>query len=375
MTPSGTATATCCSVRSPSASARRSAPTARSPGSVGTSSRSSARGAGPTTRSSWPPRLGEVLGAAFEVDGVVLDVQASIGVALFPDHGSSVETLLQKADVAMYRAKETRQGLALYEERHDHNSPAKLALTAELRNAVDTDEILIHYQPELDLRTGEVNAVEALVRWDHPGAGVLAPSSFVRLAEQANLIKPLTHRVIELALAQVARLAPPGSRPHRGGQHLTPGPRRPQLHRSCRRRAARCRRPPGRLKLEVTESTLMADPFAARAVLRELEGLGVEISIDDFGTGYSSLAYLADLPVSEVKIDRSFVSRMAHRVRRADHRQLDHRPRSPSGPARGRRRGRRPLAAAPAQPSRLRRRPGLRDQPAPAGRGLLSLAD
>jgi diguanylate cyclase (GGDEF)-like protein len=255
-------------------------------------------------------RLGEVLGAAFEVDGVVLDVQASIGVALFPDHGGTVEALLQKADVAMYRAKETRRGLALYEERHDHNSPARLALTAELRNAVDTDEILIHFQPELDLRIGAVTAVEALVRWDHPGAGVLAPSSFVKLAEQANLIKPLTHRVIELALGQAAAW-------RRLGHDLTVAVNiSPQVlvdrsftdHVVGALHAAGV--PPGRLKLEVTESTLMADPFVARSVLRELDGLGVEISIDDFGTGYSSLAYLAELPVSEVKIDRSFVSRM-----------------------------------------------------------------
>ena len=200
---------------------------------------------------------------------------------------------------------------ALYEERHDHNSPAKLALTAELRNAVETDEILIHFQPELDLHAGEVNAVEALVRWDHPGAGVLAPSSFVKLAEQANLIKPLTHRVIELALEQVSAW-------HRRGHDLTVAVNiSPQVlvDRSFTDHVVGALHtagvPPGRLKLEVTESTLMADPFAARTVLRELDELGVEISIDDFGTGYSSLAYLADLPVTEVKIDRSFVSRMA----------------------------------------------------------------
>ena len=125
-------------------------------------------------------RLGRAsLGAAFELEAMVVDVQASIGVALFPEHGAGVETLLQKADVAMYRAKETRQGLALYDERHDHNSPAKLALTAELRNAVETDEIVVWFQPELDLRTGEVIAVEALVRWEHPGAGRARAERFV----------------------------------------------------------------------------------------------------------------------------------------------------------------------------------------------------
>ena len=107
---------------------------------------------------------------------MVVDVQASVGIALFPEHGHGVETLLQKADVAMYRAKETRSDVALYDERHDHHSPAKLALTAELRTAVDSEEIVLWYQPELDLRTREVMAVEALVRWDHPRLGVLPPS-------------------------------------------------------------------------------------------------------------------------------------------------------------------------------------------------------
>lgn len=256
-------------------------------------------------------RLGEVLGATFELDGMILDVQASIGIALFPDHGTGVETLLQKADVAMYCAKEARLGLALYEERHDHNNPAKLALTAELRTAVDGDEILVYFQPQLDLRAGEVTGVEALVRWDHPGAGVLAPSSFVKLAEQANLIKPLTHRVLRLALEQVAAWS------CLGHDLIVAVNISPQVlvDRSFTDHVLGALHgagvPPARLKLEVTESTLMADPITARAVLQELELLGVEISIDDFGTGYSSLAYLADLPASEVKIDRSFVSRMA----------------------------------------------------------------
>ena len=256
-------------------------------------------------------RLGGALSGTFELEEMVIDVQASVGIALFPDHGCDVEALLQKADVAMYRAKETRSGMALYEERHDHHSPARLALTAELRTAVATEEIVVWYQPELDLRTGEVTAVEALVRWDHPGAGVLAPSAFIRLAEQANLIKPLTHRVMRVALAQIAEW-----RAH--GLDLTVAVNiSPQVlvDRSFTAFVIAALDdagvPPARLKLEVTEGALMADPVTARTVLQELERLGIEIAIDDFGTGYSSLAYLADLPVSEVKIDRSFVSRMA----------------------------------------------------------------
>ncbi|MGZ4243299.1 MAG: putative bifunctional diguanylate cyclase/phosphodiesterase [Solirubrobacteraceae bacterium] len=255
-------------------------------------------------------RIAEALRDPFELDEMVVDVQASVGIALFPEHGHGVETLLQKADVAMYRAKETRSNVALYDERHDHHSPAKLTLTAELRTAVAGEEIVLWYQPELDLRTREVMAVEALVRWDHPRLGVLPPSSFVRMAEATNLIKPLTQRVMEVALLQVADWHAIGLdlsvAVNISAQVLVDQSFTQQVVAALRRTGV----PPHRLKLEVTESALMSDPITARTVLRELEALGCEISIDDFGTGYSSLAYLADLPVSEVKIDRSFVSRM-----------------------------------------------------------------
>jgi diguanylate cyclase (GGDEF)-like protein len=254
--------------------------------------------------------IAESLREPFELEQMVVDVQASVGIALFPEHGRGVETLLQKADVAMYRAKETRQDIALYDERHDHHSPAKLALTAELRTAMGSEEILLWYQPELDLATREVVAVEALVRWDHPRLGVLPPSSFVRMAEATNLIKPLTQHVMEIALLQLADWQAMGLAlsvaVNISPQVLVDQSFTDQVVSALRAAGVS----PDRLKLEVTESALMSDPVTARTVLRQLESLGIEISIDDFGTGYSSLAYLADLPVSEVKIDRSFVSRM-----------------------------------------------------------------
>jgi diguanylate cyclase (GGDEF)-like protein len=256
-------------------------------------------------------RIADALRDPFELEEMVVDVQASVGIALFPEHGHGVEVLLQKADVAMYRAKETRSNVALYDERHDHHSPAKLALTAELRTAVDSEEIVLWYQPELDLRTREVMAVEALVRWDHPRLGVLPPSSFVRMAEATNLIKPLTQRVMEVALLQVADWHAMGLEiavaVNISAQVLVDQSFTQQVVAALRRTGVA----PQHLKLEVTETALMSDPVTARTVLRELEALGCEISIDDFGTGYSSLAYLADLPVAEVKIDRSFVSRMS----------------------------------------------------------------
>ena len=248
---------------------------------------------------------------SFQLDDLVVDVQASVGIAVFPDHGTAIETLLQKADVAMYRAKETRSAFALYDEQHDDHSPAKLALTGKLRRAVEGEEIVVWYQPELDLQTQRVIAVEALVRWEHPQLGLLMPSSFVGMAEHTNLIKPLTQRVIDLSLLQLARWNTVGIdvavAVNISAHVLVDNGFVDSVLTSLSSAGVA----PSKLKLEVTESTLMVDPVQARNVLQELSGHGLAISIDDFGTGYSSLAYLANLPVSEVKIDRSFVSRMA----------------------------------------------------------------
>jgi len=256
-------------------------------------------------------RLAHSLREPFELEQMVVDTQASIGVALFPGDGDGIETLLQKADVAMYQAKEKRTEVALYDERHDHHSPAKLALTVELRAALDREEIVVWYQPVLDLRTEKILAVEALVRWEHPQLGLLLPTSFVNMAEHTNIIKPLTHKVIELSLAQVTEWRKLGFdiavAVNISAQVLVEDDFTERVLLALEEADI----PPSRLKLEVTESTLMADPVVARSVLQRLDQSGVEISIDDFGTGYSSLAYLADLPVSEVKIDQSFVGRMA----------------------------------------------------------------
>jgi diguanylate cyclase (GGDEF)-like protein len=256
-------------------------------------------------------RLAHSLREPFELEQMVVDTRASIGIALFPGDGDGIDVLLQKADVAMYRAKEEHTGVALYDERHDHHSPAKLALTVELRAALDRDEIVVWYQPVLDLRTERVLAVEALVRWEHPQLGLLMPTSFVNMSEHTNLIKPLTQKVIELSLAQVARWRALGFdiavAVNISAQVLVDDDFTERVLLAL----AQAGVPPSSLKLEVTESTLMADPVVARSVLEKLDQSGVEISIDDFGTGYSSLSYLADLPVSEVKIDQSFVGRMA----------------------------------------------------------------
>ena len=255
-------------------------------------------------------RVADSLREPFALEEVVVDVQASIGIASFPADAGDVTTLLQRADVAMYRAKETRASFSLYDERHDHHSLSKLALTSDLRAAIDAGEVVAYYQPELDLRTGEVFAIEALVRWQHPQQGLLAPDAFLDVAEHTNLIKPLTERVLQLALAQVARCDALGVPITVAVNISTPvliDERFIGLVTAALRTAGVS---PAQLKLEVTESTLMADPKTTRSILQRLHEMGIAISIDDFGTGYSSLAYLADLPVSEIKIDRSFVGRM-----------------------------------------------------------------
>ena len=255
-------------------------------------------------------RVANSLRAPFELEQIVVDVQGSVGIALAPVDGTDVETLLQKADVAMYRAKETHTDVALYEEAYDHHSPAKLALTADLRAAVSNEELVLWYQPILDLGTREISAVEALVRWQHPDLGLLLPGSFIDMAEHTNLIKPLTRRVLELALGQIAQWNEMGINlrvaVNASARVLMENDFSSQVLSALEKAGVA----PTQLKLEVTESALMVDPQTARSVLLELDRLGVEISIDDFGTGYSSLAYLSGLPVSEVKIDRSFVSRM-----------------------------------------------------------------
>jgi diguanylate cyclase (GGDEF)-like protein len=258
-------------------------------------------------------RVADCLRGPFELEQISVDVQASVGISMFPEDADHVETLLQKADVAMYQAKSTRKDVAVYDERCDNHSPSKLALTADLRAGLQDDQIVAWYQPALDLRSGQVFSVEALVRWEHPRLGLLPPAAFLEMTEHTNLIKPLTHRVLDVALLQAATWRELGIELTMA-VNVSPGvlidEQFPSQVLDALRRAGV---PPAQLKLEVTESALMSDPEVAHEVLLELSKLGIQISIDDFGTGYSSLAYLADLPVSEVKIDRSFVGRMGSR--------------------------------------------------------------
>ncbi len=255
-------------------------------------------------------RVVTALSASFLLDEVSVDVEVSIGIAMSPCHGTTFDELLQHADIAMYAAKTAGNGYATYSPDGDHASTQKLALLGQLRQALQPpSQLRLHYQPKADLVTGEVVGVEALARWQHPSRGLLPPSEFIPLAERTGLISPLTSEVLRQALGQVhcwnaagLRLPVSVNISTRSLDEDLPGLVRRLLYEN--------RVPAGQLQLEITESALMVDTDRAIAVLTRLRALGVGLSLDDFGTGYSSMAYLKELPVQEIKIDRSFITGM-----------------------------------------------------------------
>ncbi len=259
------------------------------------------------------------LDAPLQVEGLLLRVGASIGGVLAPAHGLEGDTLLRRADVAMYVAKRLRRGYALYEPAQDQHSPERLALGGALRDAIERGALALHYQPQVDLASGRVTGVEALVRWPHPdpAQGLIPPDRFIPLAEQTGLIAPLTDWVLAEAIRQCRAW-------QRAGHLLAVSVNLSMwnLHDVTlpERVAALLREhgvAPAWLRLELTESALMAEPERAMGVLARLSGLGVGLAVDDFGSGYSSLAYLKTLPVDELKIDKGFVREMATDARDA----------------------------------------------------------
>ena len=255
--------------------------------------------------------VAESLRAPFEIEDVSLDGEASIGVVLYPQDGADSDTLLRHGEVAMYRAKSRQADYARYSAEHDHHSPARLGLIGELRGAIESGQLVLHYQPKVDLQSGRIAGCEALVRWEHPELGLLRPGAFVPMAESTSLIRPLTRRVLEQALADVDAWGARGVELSVAVNLSARCLNDPAFPTTVRELLAAARVPPARLALELTESAIMADPALTAAVLDELHRMGVALSVDDFGTGYSSLAYLQQLPVEEIKIDRSFVMAMA----------------------------------------------------------------
>ena len=242
----------------------------------------------------------------FPVGDLRVHVDASVGVALAPS-GTDSDALMRRADVAMYRAKAERTGVELYERSQDRNTPGRLRLGGELREAVGTDQIVVHFQPQADPRTGDVLGAEALVRWAHPQRGLLPPGTFLPLAVHGGIIGPLAEQVLELALREAATWRAAGHRLSVSVNLAAPNVVDTALPDKLDRLLASCGVPADALTLEVTEDIVMADPPRAIAVLEALRERGVRLSLDDFGTGHSSLTKLKRLPVEELKIDRAFV--------------------------------------------------------------------
>jgi diguanylate cyclase (GGDEF)-like protein/PAS domain S-box-containing protein len=239
-----------------------------------------------------------------------LSVEGSIGIALFPGDGADADTLLRRADAAMYQAKEEKLGWAFFAGEAEHKDPTRLTLVGELRRAIEERELTLHYQPQAVLASGEVHSVEALLRWRHPVRGMVPPDEFIPIAQQTGLIKPLTLYVVDEALGQCAawleRGLPLAVAVNLSARNLLDADFPTQVRDLLRRREL----PGEMLVFEITESTMVSDPVRTRVVLEELAAMGIRLSIDDFGTGYSSLAYLKRLPVAQIKIDRSFVMTM-----------------------------------------------------------------
>ncbi|MEU8568749.1 bifunctional diguanylate cyclase/phosphodiesterase [Streptomyces pathocidini] len=250
------------------------------------------------------------LGSPLDLDGLTLVLEASAGVAVFPDHALDAEGLLRRADVAMYQAKRDRSGVEVYEAKRDGNTPDRLGLLGDLRRAIEAGDVELHYQPKVGF-DGKVAGLEALVRWVHPERGRVSPDEFIAIAESSGLMPQLTEYVLETALCQVAKWRASGLEVPVAVNVSPRDVHSPGFAGAVAARLARHGVPPGALQLEITEHVLLEDPQRAADTLAGLTGHGVKMSLDDFGTGYSSLVHLRRLPVSELKIDRSFVARLA----------------------------------------------------------------
>ncbi|MCB0976875.1 MAG: EAL domain-containing protein [Acidimicrobiales bacterium] len=258
-------------------------------------------------------RVRTALSDPFIVDDIRLQSNASIGIAIYPEQASDAATLIQRADVAMYSAKRSGKGIAFYDRDHDRSSVTRLTLSSDLPTAVADGQLELHYQPFIDLRTGEAVRAEALVRWKHPTWGLLQPDDFIELAGLTGAIQPLTRWVLQEGITSMARWRALG---HRMGLAVNLSVRNlydPDLVAHIGDLLEESGVDPKDLVLELTETELMEDANLARTVFETLRDLGVQTAIDDFGTGYSSMTFLRDLPLREIKIDRSFVSHLHER--------------------------------------------------------------
>jgi len=254
-------------------------------------------------------RIADELARPLEIDGKELVVTSSAGISLYPQDGPDVETLLKNADAAMYRAKERgRNNFQFFTAEMNERVNERLALESALRRALERRELVLHYQSRVDLATGAISGAEALLRWLHPEWGLVRPARFVPLAEETGLIVPIGEFVLLEACRQTRAWIDAGLAPGLTSVNLSARQfREDSLVRKVSRVLEETGLHPQSLELELTESTVMHDVDAAIATLQGLKSLGVSLSVDDFGTGYSSLAYLENLPIDKLKIDRSFV--------------------------------------------------------------------
>jgi len=255
-------------------------------------------------------KLQGILETPFMIDGIPIAVEASIGVATLPEHGSDADTLLQRADIAMYRAKQMASGCATYAPEYDLHSPERLALMAELRDAIEKNQLLLHFQPKVEIKTGSIVGNEALVRWQHPRHGLLTPDKFISVAEYTGLMAPLTRWVLADALHHCQGARREDIRLRVSVNLSARSLHDPRLVESVWMALKTAGAEPPQLMLEITESAIVLDPASALETLAALDRLGVLLSLDDFGTGYTSLASIKRLPVDEIKIDKSFVTGM-----------------------------------------------------------------
>ncbi|HEU0247064.1 MAG TPA: bifunctional diguanylate cyclase/phosphodiesterase [Gaiellaceae bacterium] len=242
-------------------------------------------------------------------DGIQLAVDTTVGLAIYPTDGKDAHMLVKRAEIATYTAKEWRSGVLGYSPAVDPHDPEQLKLTAAIREAAEKGQLQLHYQPKIDLASGSIAGFEALAYWAHPTRGLLPPGAFIPIAERTGAIRHVTRAVVQAAVEQLQKWSE---------TELTIAVNLTaidlldaELTKRLKLLLREHRVDPSRLCIELTESTVMADPERARAILAELADAGVRLSIDDFGTGHSSLAYLKDLAVHEVKIDRSFISDMS----------------------------------------------------------------
>jgi diguanylate cyclase (GGDEF)-like protein len=253
-------------------------------------------------------KIAKAIEPLFDIEGLPVMVEMSIGIALFPDHGQTAEDLTQRADVAMYAAKESGSGYLIYNAKHDRHSPRRLALMGELRRAIESDQLVLYYQPQIDLQTRRIVGAEALVRWRHPQHGIIPPDQFILPAERTGLIGPLTIWVLRKALGQCQAWREAGLEiavsVNLSGRNLVDPKFCEEMIRLFQSQTVS----PRSITLEITESAIMTDPTHAIEAITKLKALGLRLAIDDYGTGHSSLSYLRRFLADELKVDKSFVA-------------------------------------------------------------------